>query len=116
MDNEFRKENLSSGCIVQTRDGQKWIYFKKTRFYNSKKNVFINLSNGIWTGIEEYDDDLRSFNGSKQDILKICDMNYVGANIICHVINNTDKWTAEREVKGIDEEMLEQIGLLKMKR
>lgn len=115
MDNEFRKEKLTSGCIVQLRNKEKFMYLEKARFYSNKRNVFINLNNGKWISLKEYDDDLRSLDCSAFDILKICNRKYVGDNFIIHIINDKNIWTAERECKGINEEMLEEIGLLKDK-
>lgn len=115
MDNEFRKDKLTSGCIVQLRNKEKFMYLEKARFYSDKINVFINLNNGKWISLKEYDDDLRNLICSTFDILKICNRKYVGDNLIIHIINNKNIWTAERECKGIFEEELEEMGLLKDK-
>lgn len=121
MDNEFRKDKLHSGCIVQLRNKENFMYLEKARFYSDKRNVFINLNNGKWISLKEYDDDLRSFDGSKYDIVKICNYDYVGTNIFKHIEIKQDTtdfkeiWTAERECKGIFEEELEEMGLLKDK-
>lgn len=119
MDNEFRKDKLTNGCIVQLRNGDICIYLENANACFYVKNMFINLANGYWNDIKEYDDDLRSFDGSKYDIVKICNYDYVGTNIFKHIEIKQDTtdfkeiWTAERECKGIFEEELEEMGLLK---
>lgn len=114
MDNEFRKENLSNGCIVQTRDGRKWIYLENVydTYDNQKKDIFVNLKNGGYWELCRYKDNLIHYYDKDCDIMKICNMNYVGRNIRNHIINDTDEWTAVREENKEEEldEVLEEIN------
>lgn len=107
MDNEFRKDKLNNGCIVQLRTGDKYIYLVGAKINGLSGNMFINIKTGAWRSLEEYDDNLRHLDCFLFDILKFCNMDYVGENWIKHIIDNTDKWTAVREEN--EEECLKEI-------
>lgn len=40
MDNEFRKDKLNNGCIVQLRTGDKYIYLVGTKIKGESENMF----------------------------------------------------------------------------
>ena len=48
---------------------------------------------------------------ANDNIVKICDMPYVGDNFRNHIINDTNKWTAVREENEKEDlkEMIEEI-------
>lgn len=99
MNKEFKKKKLNNGCIIQTRDGDKYILLKNaSNGSNLKEDLLIDIENGMHLLLDNYDDDLRDKDyNTGLDIIKICDMAYVGDNIKKHLIDNTEYWTAERE-------------------
>lgn len=100
MDNEFRKASLSNGCIVQTRDGYKYMILKDVRNgLNDYEDLLICLETGNYLLFNYYDDNLKDKNGDIDfDVVKICDMNYVGDNFKKHIIDKEEYWTAERKI------------------
>lgn len=102
MSNEFRKENLSNGCIVESRGGRKWIYLENVNINNIKCNVFVSLTNFTFIHLSDYFNNLLYSGSPEYDIVKICDNDYVGVNLRKHIgddIDNsshTNNWTAER--------------------
>ena len=113
MDNEFRKYKLNNGCIVETRGGSKYMFLKDVRNgVEVYEDLFINLETGEYLSLNFYDDTLKDNDFEANDnIVKICDMPYVGDNIRYHIINDTDEWTAEREENEKEDlkEMIEEI-------
>ena len=112
MDNKFRKAILSNGCIVQLRNGDKCIYLENANNMCGKGDVFIDLNNGSFLNLECYDNELTCKGDiSNYDIIKICNMNFVGDNFRKHIINKEDYWTAEREENEKEDlkEMIEEI-------
>ena len=98
MDNEFRKDKLSNGCIVQLRNGDKCMYLENANNMCGKADVFIDINDSSWVSLESYDNQLKSkINATDYDVIKICNMNFVGDNIKKQIIVNTDEWTAVRE-------------------
>lgn len=56
----------------------------------------ISISNRF--DFRNYDKREKSkINATDYDVIKICNMNFVGDNIRKHIIVNTDAWTAVRE-------------------
>lgn len=113
MDNEFRKENLSNGSIVQTRDGDKYILLKAVRNgLNDYEDLLICLETGNYLPLNYYDNNLKDKSYEiDYDVVKICDMNYVGYNFKKHIIDKEEYWTAVRDEtqKELDE-ILEEIN------
>ena len=115
MDNEFRKAHLSNGCIVQTRDGYKYMLLKDVwnSDYRYYEDLLINLDSGNYSQLSDYNENLKDKSGrTNNDIIKICDMSYVGDNFKKHIIDKEEYWTAERDEnkeKELDE-ILEEIN------
>lgn len=112
MDKEFRKDRLNNGCIVQIRNGKKYIYIEKAKRNGVHENMLVDIKTGCWIRLVDYNDDLiEKYGDSEYDIIKICDMDDVGDNIEKHIINDTDEWTAEREENEKEDlkEMIEEI-------
>lgn len=114
MDDEFRKDKLNNGCIVQTRDGDKYILLKAVRnVIGDYEDLLICLETGNYLLFNYYDDNLKDKNGDIDfDVVKICDMNYVGYNFEKHIIDKEEYWTAvrdENKEKELDE-ILEEIN------
>lgn len=109
MNNAFRKDKLNNGCIVQTRDATKYMYLENayTGDDNQKEDIFIDLKDGSYWELSRYENNLIHRYDKHSDIMKICNMDYVGDNIKKHIINDTDEWTAVREEK--EEECLKKI-------
>lgn len=118
MDNEFRKEKLNNGCIVQTRNGEEFIFLKNANNGKDKDDMFISLSDFTWILLDEYSFDLKCIELKSLDIIKICDNEYVGANLALHSgkkvikpISEYKKWTAVREENKEElDEVLEEIN------
>lgn len=106
MDNEFRKDKLNNGCIVQIRAGEKFIFLKSANNDYRKEDVFININDFTWLALNEYSNNLTHLEDNSYDIVKICDYSYVGTNLAKHLANDEDikhlrlpyiDWTAVRE-------------------
>ena len=116
MDNNFRKAILSNGCIVQLRDGSKYLLLKDV--YNSDvryyEDLLINLNFDSYLPLSNYNENLKDKCGdTRDDIIKICDMNFVGDNFKKHIINKEDYWTAERDENKEEglKEIMEEIRI-----
>lgn len=118
MDNNFRKAKLSNGCIVQLRNGSKYMLLKDV--YNSDyryyEDLLISLNFDGYLQLSDYNENLKDKAGeTKDDIIKICDMNFVGDNFKKHIINKEDYWTVvrdENEEEDLKETMEEIIDKL----
>lgn len=116
MDNKFKKGNLSNGCILGTKRGNKYIFLKnaKNGVYDNM-DLLINIQTGGHLALDIYNDNLEDMDyDHDHDIIKICDMDFVGDNIRNHMIKNTDYWTAVKE-KNKEEELKEIIEEIRIK-
>lgn len=112
MDNAFIKDELRNGCIVQLRNGEKYMYLASVKNTREEENIFVNIKKGGWIGLSDFNYNLKNkYGNNKYDIIKLCNEDYVGDNIRYHIINDTDEWTAEREENEKEDlkEMIEEI-------
>ena len=109
MNNEFRKDRLNNGCIVQIRDGSKFIFLKNANNEYRVEDVFIDIEDFTWLALNEYSSNLTHLKDNSYDIVKICDYSYVGTNLARHFANDEDikhlglpysDWTAVRELEN----------------
>ena len=97
---QFKKSDLKNGDIVELRTGERYVYIEKynDRFIYSTDSdeVIVNLKDGEYSRLANYDDDLRYKGRGKceYDIMKILDMGEL-------------KWTWERE--KTEEMTLEEV-------
>ena len=77
---QFTKSDLKNGDIVELRNGQRYVYIEKynDRFIYSTDSdeVIVNLKDGEYSRLANYDDDLRykGRGNCEYDIMKILDM------------------------------------------
>ena len=76
MNNEFRKDRLNNGCIVQIRDGSKFIFLKNANNEYRVEDVFIDIEDFTWLALNEYSSNLTHLKDNSYDIVKICDFFY----------------------------------------
>ena len=116
MDNEFRKDKLNNGCIVQLRTGERYIYLENAKTFGGEMNILISLDEFFFININDYDENLKHEIDKRLDIMKICNYRYAGDNLFCHFGENTKGklWTAIREA-GEKEDILEEITMKKQK-
>lgn len=101
---QFKKSDLKNGDIVELRNGQRYVYIEKynDRFIYSTNSdeVIVNLKDGEYSRLANYDDDLRykGRGNCKYDIMKILDMSE---------FYKKQKWTWERE--KTEEMTLEEV-------
>lgn len=114
MHNEFRKDKLSNGCIVQLKNKEKYIYLQNIKCFNSTRDdIFLNINNFNYLSLNEYTYDLYHGYNKNYTVIKICDKDFVGLNLEQHLKNgqlDTDEWTAVRDE---NEEELDVDKLLK---
>lgn len=101
---QFTKSDLKNGDIVELRNGQRYVYIEKynDRFIYSTNSdeVIVNLKDGEYSRLGNYDDDLRykGRGNCEYDIMKILDMSE---------FYKKQKWTWERE--KTEEMTLEEV-------
>lgn len=101
---QFKKSDLKNGDIVELRNGQRYVYIEKynDRFIYSTDSdeVIVNLKDGEYSRLGNYDDDLRykGRGNCEYDIMKILDMSE---------FYRKQKWTWERE--KTEEMTLEEV-------
>ena len=101
---QFTKSDLKNGDIVELRNGERYVYIEKynDRFIYSTDSdeVIVNLKDGEYSRLGNYDDDLRykSRGNCEYDIMKILDMSE---------FYKKQKWTWERE--KTEEMTLEEV-------
>lgn len=101
---QFTKSDLKNGDIVELRNGQRYVYIEKynDRFIYSTDSdeVIVNLKDGEYSRLGNYDDDLRykGRGNCEYDIMKILDMSE---------FYKKQKWTWERE--KTEEMTLEEV-------
>lgn len=101
---QFKKSDLKNGDIVELRNGQRYVYIEKynDRFIYSTDSdeVIVNLKDGEYSRLANYDDDLRykGRGNCEYDIMKILDMSE---------FYRKQKWTWERE--KTEEMTLEEV-------
>lgn len=86
------KEDLRNGSIVETRNEEKFIKID---------GKLYSLENGAYWEISCYKDNLKHYNCSGEDIMKVC-QNSISDNIRHHLINKKeltfrDEWTWIRD-------------------
>lgn len=114
---DMKKSDLKSGAIVELRNGDKYMLLLNTK--NSYcKNCLISLDDGGYLNFDDYNDDLKICYDSEYDIVKICQHEYVGDNIRCHILKqNENDWTwirVEETVMTISE-IEEKLGISNLK-
>lgn len=101
---QFTKSDLKNGDIVELRNGERYVYIEKynDRFIYSTDSdeVIVNLKDGEYSRLGNYDDDLRykGRGNCEYDIMKILDMSE---------FYKKPKWTWERE--KTEEMTLEEV-------
>lgn len=101
---QFTKSDLKNGDIVELRNGQRYVYIEKynDRFIYSTDSdeVIVNLKDGEYSRLGNYDDDLRykGRGNCEYDIMKILDMSE---------FYKKPEWTWER--KKTEEMTLEEV-------
>ena len=101
---QFTKSDLKNGDIVELRNGERYEYIEKynDRFIYSTDSdeVIVNLKDGEYSRLANYDDDLRykGRGNCEYDIMKILDMSE---------FYKKQKWTWERE--KTEEMTLEEV-------
>lgn len=101
---QFKKSDLKNGDIVELRNGERYVYIEKynDRFIYSTDSdeVIVNLKDGEYSRLGNYDDDLRykGRGNCEYDIMKILDMSE---------FYRKQKWTWERE--KTEEMTLEEV-------
>lgn len=101
---QFTKSDLKNGDIVELRNGERYVYIEKynDRFIYSTDSdeVIVNLKDGEYSRLANYDDDLRykGRGNCEYDIMKILDMSE---------FYKKQKWTWERE--KTEEMTLEEV-------
>ena len=77
---QFKKSDLKSGDIVELRNGQRYVYIEKYNdrsiYITDSDEVIVNLKDGEYSRLANYDDDLRykGRGNCEYDIMKILDM------------------------------------------
>lgn len=113
----MKKSDLKSGAIVETREGNKYILLLNTKSYDNGKAILVNLENGCYLPYLGYNDDLTKSH-KLDDIMKICQHEYVGDNICSHILKqNEDDWTWIREEETVMtiSEIEEKLGISNLK-
>lgn len=101
---QFTKSDLKNGDIVELRNGERYVYIEKynDRFIYSTDSdeVIVNLEDGEYSRLGNYDDDLRykGRGNCEYDIMKILDMSE---------FYKKPEWTWER--KKTEEMTLEEV-------
>lgn len=114
---DMKKSDLRNGAIVEIRKGDKHVLLLNTK--NSYcKNCLVSLDDGGYLSFDDYNDDLKDCDDSEYDIVKICQHEYVGDNIRCHILKqNENDWTwirVEETVMTISE-IEEKLGISNLK-
>jgi len=114
----MKKSDLRSGDIVKTREGDKYIVLLNTKYYRSN-NLLINLKEGGFLILEDYNYDLLHDYSSDFDIIAVCSKDYVGDNLkeygLTGGYTNNEHWTWERKKvkeEDITKETIEKLGNL----
>jgi len=114
----MKKSDLRSGDIVKTREGDKYIVLLNTKYYRSN-NLLINLKEGGFLILEDYNYDLLHDYSSDFDIIAVCSKDYVGDNLkeygLTGGYTNNENWTWERKKvkeEDITKETIEKLGNL----
>lgn len=113
----MKKSDLKSGAIVETRAGNKYILLLKTKYYGEIKDLLVNLAEGTNLSYSDYDDDLTA-SFQSNDIMKVCQHEYVGDNIRSHILKqDEDDWTWIREEETVMtiSEIEEKLGISNLK-
>lgn len=113
----MKKSYLKSGAIVETRNGDKYILLLKTKSYENVKAILVNLANGCFLPYLGYNEDL-THNSKLLDIMKICQHEYVGDNIRCHILKQNENdwtWIREEETVMTISEIEEKLGISNLK-
>ena len=98
----FDKNKLTSGSIVEIKDGSICMYLENAKVNGNLKNVLIDLEDFTYINFSDYSNNLLH-KMSILSIINICDNDYVGDNFkkhikLCNKKWQKDKWTAEREL------------------
>lgn len=114
---DIKKSDLKSGAIVETREGNKYILLLKTKSYDNEKPILVNLADGCYLYYLDYNEDLTHDN-KLLDIMKICQHEYVGDNIRCHILKQNENdwtWIREEETVMTISEIEEKLGISNLK-
>lgn len=80
--------------------------------------MFISLNEGGYLEFSSYDENLKDCDDEYFDIMKVCQCEYVGDNIISHILKqNEDNWTWIREEETVMtiSEIEEKLGISNLK-
>lgn len=114
----MKKSDLKNGTIVELRDERKMIVLLDCDEYMGYKDLLINISNGNYIALDDYDENLKEKYGCVDlDIMKVCQKEYVGDNIRAHIINAEDEWTWIRKEETVMtiSEIEEKLGITGLK-
>lgn len=93
----MKKSDLRNGAILEIRHGDKYILLFDCNYPRGKNDLLISLNDGCWLNFSNYDEDLKDCTMSYFDIMKVAQSDYVGDDIINHIINHNDEWTWVRD-------------------
>ncbi len=114
---DMKKSDLKNGAIVETRAVNKYILLLNTKYYDEIEDLLVNLAEGTNMSYSKYDDDLTA-SFELDDIMKVCQHEYVGDNIRNHILKqDEDDWTWNREEETVMtiSEIEEKLGISNLK-
>lgn len=114
---DMKKSDLKSGAIVETRNGNKYILLLNTKYYDEIEDLLVNLAEGTNMSYSKYDDDLTA-SFELDDIMKVCQHEYVGDNIRNHILKRNENdwtWIREEETVMTISETEEKLGISNLK-
>lgn len=114
----MKKSDLKNGAIVELRNGDKYILLFDCCDGRDRDDLFISLNGGRFLCLSYYDESLKDHDDEYFDIMKVCQCEYVGDNIISHILKqNEDNWTWIREEETVMtiSEIEEKLGISNLK-
>lgn len=116
----MKKSDLKNGAIVETRDGDINILLFDSYVdeYDSTESLLVSLKCGSYLLFSEYDEDLKFCDNSDFDIMKVAQSEYVGDDIINHVLKRNENdwtWIREEETVMTISEIEEKLGISNLK-
>ena len=114
----MKKSDLKNGAIVEIRNGYKYILLLNCGDERHRNDLLISLNSGGCLYLSSYDENLKDCDDEYYDIMKVCQCEYVGDNIISHILKqNEDNWTWIREEETVMtiSEIEEKLGISNLK-
>ena len=114
----MKKSDLKNGAIVELGNGDKYILLFDCCNERHRDDLLISLNNGGFLYFSSYDENLKDCDDEYFDIMKVCQCEYVGDNIISHILKqNEDNWTWIREEETVMtiSEIEEKLGISNLK-